>query len=138
MTEAEAHDEAREHYKAGLAAFGVNDHERAIVCYEQAIALRQDWDECLQALGIAQMRAGRLDDALATALRVTEMAPEDPLAFTSLSMIYQRRDQIDEAEAAQAKARLLSWKQELKENPNAPPPTDIDGPPGAGEMRVTQ
>ena len=45
------------------------------------------------------------------------------LAFTSLSMCLQRMNRIEEAEKAQAKARMLSWKQELKTNPNAPPPS---------------
>ena len=61
-----------------------------------------------------------------------EVDAEDPQAFTSLSMIYQRLDKIDDAEKAQAKARMLSWKQELKTNPNAPPPAD------AGGMNVVQ
>ncbi len=86
----------------------------------------QDVD-CLQALGMAQMKAGLLDEAIATAITVTEMAPEDPTAFTSLSMAYMRKQMIEEAEKAQAQARLLSWKQELKENPNAPPPMPSPG-----------
>jgi Flp pilus assembly protein TadD len=73
---------------------------------------------------MAQMHAGRLQDALASVLRLTEMTPGDPQAFTSLSMIYQRLDRIDDAEKAQATARMLSWKEELKTNPKAPPPKD--------------
>jgi hypothetical protein len=41
-------------------------------------------------------------------LKLTEMTPSDPQAFTSLSMIYQRLDRIEDAEKAQAKARMLS------------------------------
>ena len=37
-------------------------------------------------------------------------------------MFYQRKGLIPEAEKEQAKARMLNWKQELKTNPNAPPP----------------
>jgi Flp pilus assembly protein TadD len=72
---------------------------------------------------MAQMHAGLLQEALVNLERVTELAPEDPLAFTSLSMCLQRMDRIADAEKAQAQARLLSWKKELQTNPNAPPPS---------------
>ena len=50
------------------------------------------------------------------------MTPDDPFVYTSLSIFLQRQGKIPEAEAAAAKARMLSWKEELKKNPNAPPP----------------
>ena len=80
---------------------------------------------------MSQMNAGRLEPALATLEKLTGLVPQDPMGFTSLSMCLQRMDKIEEAEKAQAHARLLSWKQELKTNPSAPPPDD-------GPMRVQQ
>jgi tetratricopeptide (TPR) repeat protein len=118
-------DSALEHYKRGLAAYGKKDFAEAVAAYGRALELRPDWSDCLQALGMAQMNQGALDDALRTLTRVTELAPEDPLAFTSLSMVLQRLNRIDDAEKAQAQARLLSWKQELRTNPKAPPPSGI-------------
>ena len=115
---------AAEHYKLGLARYGEQKFVEAIEEYRQALELQPEWSDCLQALGMAQMHAGQLDEALATLIRVTELAPDDPLAFTSLSMAYQRKDRIDDAEKAQATARMLSWKQELKTNPDAPPPAN--------------
>ena len=109
-------------YRQGLALYGKRAYAEAIAAYERALAERPEWSDCLQALGMAQMHAGALQDALRNLERVTELAPEDPLAFTSLSMCLQRLDRIADAEKAQAQARLLSWKQELKTNPNAPPP----------------
>ena len=118
-------DPALEQYKRGLAAYGRKDFAEAVAAYGRALELRPDWSDCLQALGMAQMNQGTLDDALRTLTRVTELAPEDPLAFTSLSMVLQRLNRIDDAEKAQAQARLLSWKQELRTNPKAPPPSGI-------------
>ena len=115
-------DASLEHYKQGLALYGQKKYDEAVAAYGLALDERPDWSDCLQALGMAQMNAGRLQDALETLLRVTELAPEDPLAFTSLSMSYMRLERIEDAETAQAQARLLSWKQELKTNPNAAPP----------------
>lgn len=113
----------KELYLKGLSLYGQGKHADAIAAFESAFAADPKRAECLQALAMAQMHAGRLQDALASVLRLTEMTPGDPQAFTSLSMIYQRLDRIDDAEKAQAKARMLSWKQELKTNPNAPPPS---------------
>ena len=125
--------QAVEHYKNGLALYGEGKHLEAIEEYDQGLAERPDWSDLLQAKGMAQMNAGLHDDALATLQRVAELAPEDPLAFTSLSMAWLKKENIPEAEKAQATARMLSWKEELKANPDAPRPE-----PPPGEMKVNQ
>jgi Flp pilus assembly protein TadD len=114
---------AVEHYRAGLGHYGKRDYAAAIESYRKALAERPEWSDALQALGMAQMHAGLLQEALVNLERVTKLAPDDPLAFTSLSMCLQRLDRIADAETAQAQARLLSWKKELQTNPNAPPPS---------------
>lgn len=124
--------DVKEHYLAGLSFYGQGKHAEAIDAFEKALAIDESRAECLQALSMAQMHAGKLQDALTNVLRLTEMTPNDPQAFTSLSMIYQRMDKIEEAEKAQAKARMLSWKEELKTNPDAPPP---EAPPGMGVIQ---
>ena len=115
---------ALEHYKKGLALYGEGKYTLSIAEYDLALGIEPEWSDALQAKGMAQMHSGKLKEALETLKRVTEMAPEDPLAFTSLSMAYVRLENIEEAEKAQAQARLLSWKQELKTNPDAPRPDD--------------
>ncbi len=126
--------EALEHYKQGLGHYGKQEFAEAIAAYGRALELEPDWSDCLQALGMSQMNGGDLKAALETLTRVTELAPEDPLAFTSLSMCLQRMERIEDAEKAQAQARLLSWKQELKTNPGAPPPEPfVPGTPGGAE-----
>ncbi len=117
----------KELYLQGLSLYGQGKHAEAIQAFQAAFSADPKRAECLQALAMAQMHAGRLQDALESVLKLTEMTPEDPQAFTSLSMIYQRQDRIDDAEKAQAKARMLSWKEELKTNPKAPPPSTPGG-----------
>ena len=107
---------------AGLKLFGQNQFDAAIVEHEKALALRPDWTDVLNALATAQSKAGRHEAAVATIQRAIELNPNDPFAFTSLSIFLQRLGKIPEAESAAAKARLLNWKEELKKNPNAPPP----------------
>jgi Flp pilus assembly protein TadD len=58
---------------------------------------------------------GLLDDAIAVAQRLAELDPNDILAHTSLSILYQRKGMVPEAEAEANKARVLGWKQQLKE-----------------------
>lgn len=114
--------DAKSHYLAGLKHFGQNRFEEAILEHQQAIALRPDWTDAFNALATAQSKAGRHEEAVATIERAIELNPNDPFAFTSLSIFLQRMGKIPEAEAAGAKARMLNWKEELKKNPNAPPP----------------
>ena len=125
-------DDAKTHYLAGLKHFGANRHEDSIAEYRKALELKPDWAELYNAIATAESKLGRLDDAVATINKAIEINPNDAFFLTSLSIFLQRQGKIPEAEAAAAKARMISWKEELKKNPNAPPP----GP--AGSMNVVQ
>jgi tetratricopeptide (TPR) repeat protein len=125
-------DDAKTHYMAGLKHFGQNRFEEAIAEYTQALAIQPDWADVLNAVATAQSKLGRHEEAVATIERAIAINPNDAFSFTSLSIFLQRQGKIAEAETAAAKARMISWKEELKKNPNAPPP----GPPGG--MKVVQ
>jgi hypothetical protein len=56
----------------------------------------------------------RFDEAIEVAKRISDVDPDDVLAHTSLSVLYQKKGMIPEAEAEGAKARVLGWKQQLK------------------------
>ena len=135
-----------EHYKEGLGHFGQNRFAEAIECYNKALESDPDWVDVLHALAMSQMNLGDADTAIATGQRIVELDPDDAFAHTSLSIFYMRLSNDaekggDEAEAKRlielaekegAEARMISWKEELRENPDAPPP----GPPGS--MNVVQ
>ena len=121
-----------EHYKLGLKLYGQNKHREAIAEYERALAASPGWTEPMHGIALAHMHLGELEQAIAMGQKIVELDPNDAFAHTSLSMFYQRKGLIPEAEKEAAKARMISWKEELKKNPNAPPP----GPPGG--MHVQQ
>jgi Flp pilus assembly protein TadD len=56
----------------------------------------------------------RLDEAIAVAKRLEKLDPDDVLVHTSLSVLYQKKGMIPEAEEEGNKARILGWKQQLK------------------------
>jgi Tfp pilus assembly protein PilF len=58
---------------------------------------------------------GDLDAAIEVAQRLLQLDPEEVLAHTSLSILYQRKGMIAEAEAEALKAKLLGWKQQLQQ-----------------------
>jgi predicted Zn-dependent protease len=58
---------------------------------------------------------GDLDAAIELTKKYIAQEPEDILAYTNLSMFYQKKGMVPEAEAAGAEARRLDWKRQLKE-----------------------
>jgi len=69
----------------------------------------------LLGLAMAYADAKRFDEAIEQGKKLVELTPDDTLAHTSLSMFYQRKGMIPEAEAEGAKARVLDWKRQLAE-----------------------
>ncbi len=126
-------------YLEGLALFGKDDHEGAIVKYDESLAIDPEWTEAMHGKAMALMQLERFDEAIEIGQRIVELDPNDAFAHTSLSMFFQRKVMIEEAEAEGAKARMISWKEELKTNPDARPPGpagNLDGP--AGNLDVMQ
>ena len=119
--------EAKQHYKKGLGLFGDGKHAEAITEYERALALEPKWTDAMHALAMAHLQNGSVDEAIRVGKEIVELDPDDAFAHTSLSIFYQRKDMIEEAEKEAAKARMISWKEELKKNPNAPPPGPAGG-----------
>ena len=123
---------ADELYMEGMRLFGEGKNKEAIEVFAKCLEARPNWTEAMHGLAMAHMNNGTLDDAIRIGKEILEIDKNDAFAHTSLSMFYQRKGMIEEAEKEGAKARMLSWKEELKTNPNAPPP----GP--AGSMDVIQ
>jgi tetratricopeptide (TPR) repeat protein len=105
---------AEDHYYRALDLLAEGRLEEALAAYRQALDEQPDFTDALHGLAQACLRLGRPDEAIAACRRITELQPDDPLAFTGLSQAYHAKGLLAEAEAAGARARALSWKQQLK------------------------
>lgn len=81
--------------------------------FRQAIAADPGHIEAHHGLIRALCDAQQLEAATDAALALTALTPDDPLAYTSLSIVLQKAGRIPEAEAAAGRARILEWKQQL-------------------------
>jgi tetratricopeptide (TPR) repeat protein len=87
----------------------------AVKTYEEAIALDPDFADAWQGLALALNDLGRHEQAIEAGKKLCELTPDDVLAHTTLSRLYQAAGKIAEAEAEGGKARILDWKRQLKE-----------------------
>jgi tetratricopeptide (TPR) repeat protein len=86
----------------------------AVAGFRAAIVARPGFLDARHGLILALDAAGELDEGIAAALALIADEPDDVLAYTSLSILYQHAGKVPEAEAASAKAKILGWKMELQ------------------------
>jgi tetratricopeptide (TPR) repeat protein len=106
---------AEDHYYLALDLVSEGEQEQAIAEYQKSLAADPTFTEAMHGLARVFQDLERYDEAIAIATRMAELEPDDVLAHTSLSVLYQRKGMIPEAEAEANKARVLGWKQQLKE-----------------------
>ena len=106
---------AEDHYNKGMELFAEDKLDEAVACYRKALEEDSNYTDALHALAMTYGHQGKIDDAIETAKRLIEVAPENELAYTSLSIFYQQKGMIAEAEHVAAQGRTLSWKRQLAE-----------------------
>ena len=94
----------------------LGDLDSAVEKYRRCTEIDSDFADAWHALAMALMKLGRYAEAIPAALKNTELRPNDQLAWSSLSICYVRNRQIPEAEAAGAKARILSWGGKIRKD----------------------
>jgi len=114
MTDKNARQQAEEHYYAALDLVSEGERERALAEYEKSLSRDPAFTEAMHGMARCLQDLNRLDEAISVAKRITELDPDDILAHTSLSVLYQKKGMIPEAEDEGNKARVLGWKQQLK------------------------
>jgi tetratricopeptide (TPR) repeat protein len=111
----QAPQSAEDHYYAGIDFFGEGKLPQAIAEYTRALELDPKFSDALHGLAQAYHAQQDFDRTIETARHILALDPDDILAWTTISRAYQRKGMVPEAEEAGNKARLLGWKQQLKE-----------------------
>ena len=116
MSDANARQKAEDRYYAALDLMAEGKLDEAVAAYRESLAADPSFTEAMHGLARALQDLQRYDEAIGVARQITELDPDDVLAHTSLSVLYQKKGMIPEAEAEGAKARVLGWKQQLKKS----------------------
>ena len=112
---AHSHDpEAKALYKRGFDAFANDRHDEAIALYEQALRVDPALAIAWNGLSLAHRQKGDLAAAIEAGKRLVELEPDDALSHTNLSILYQRRGMIPEAEEEKAIAMQIQMKQQAR------------------------
>lgn len=106
---------AEDHYYAGLDHFAEGRYQDAIEEYRQALAIDPNLSDAMHGLARVLQDVERYDEAIDVARKITQLNPDDVLAHTSLSILFQKKGMINEAEAEANKARILGWKKQLQQ-----------------------
>jgi len=121
MSHETSRQDAEDNYYSALDHYAEGRLAEAIADYNAAITNDPTFLDAMHGLARAYQDSEDYDKAIAVANRIVELDPEDVLAHTSLSILYQRKGMVPEAEAEAAKARILGWKQQLKQGKPSQP-----------------
>jgi len=106
--------EAKALYRRGFEHFANDRHDEAIALYEQALKVDPALAIAWNGLSLAHRQKGDLEAAIAAGRRLIELEPDDALSHTNLSILYQRRGMIPEAEEEKAIAMQIQMKQQAR------------------------
>jgi tetratricopeptide (TPR) repeat protein len=110
-----ARQRAEESYYSALDHYAEGRVTEAIAEYNAAVSTDPTFVDAMHGLARAYQDSEEFDKAIEVANHIVALDPDDVLAHTSLSILYQRKGMVPEAEAEGAKARVLGWKQQLKQ-----------------------
>jgi Flp pilus assembly protein TadD len=110
MSEADARQKARQraedHYYSALDLMAEGDLSKAVAESQESLNADPTFTEAMHGLARALQDLERYDEAIAVAQQIAEIDPDDVLAHTSLSVLYQKKGMIAEAEAEGASAGM--------------------------------
>ncbi len=91
-------------YLQGMGLFAEDDLDGAIRTLEQAVEQDEKYGDALHALAMCHYHKKDYVKAVQWGKRLAEAEPDNPLAYTSLSMFYNAQGLIAKAEEMGAKA----------------------------------
>ena len=111
---------AQDLYHEGLDRLAEGDAAGAVQRLRHCLEVDPGMLDAMHGLIRALQEQGDFDGAIEVAQRLLQLDPEEVLAHTSLSILYQHKGMIAEAEAEALKAKLLGWKKQLQHSKAKP------------------
>ena len=108
---------AEDHYYSAIDHIAEGNLTAAIAAFRASLACDANFYDARHGLIRVLQDNGNLDGAILEARYLEEKDPDDVLVHTRLSILFQMKGMILEAEAEATKARVLGWKHELKNKP---------------------
>jgi Flp pilus assembly protein TadD len=102
-------------YHEGLDRLAEGDAAGAAQKLRDCLEVDPGMLDAMHGLIRALQEQGEFDAAIETAQRLLQLDPDEVLAHTSLSILYQHKGMIAEAEAEALQAKLLGWKRHLQQ-----------------------
>jgi tetratricopeptide (TPR) repeat protein len=99
---------AHEDYLQGMDHFGEDRMEEAISAFMRAVEAEPNHADSLHALAMCYYHQRDFDQAIAWGERYRAAEPDSPLPYTSLSMFFQAKGMIEEAEEMGAAAQRIA------------------------------
>jgi tetratricopeptide (TPR) repeat protein len=98
----------------GNTALAIGELQDAAKYFQQVVEQDPQFQDGWHALGMALYKLDRYPEAIDAGLRAAQLDPNNQFVWSSLSLAYNANKQKAEAEAAGAKARILSWGGKIK------------------------
>jgi tetratricopeptide (TPR) repeat protein len=93
----------------GNTALAIGELEDAAKFFQQVVEQDATYQDGWEALGMALYKMERYPEAIEALKRSAKLNPNGQFVWSSLSLAYNGNKQKAEAEAAGAKARIISW-----------------------------
>lgn len=99
-------EQARHLHERAVHRFSLGDDDRAIALLQQALRADPSLAEAGEALGVILGRTGRFHEAIDIFRQLEELAPDEPMVHTNLSLFYMKIGDRPEAERQRELATL--------------------------------
>lgn len=93
----------------GSTAIAIGELDEAAKCFQQVVEQDPQFQDGWIALCMALYKLDRYPEAIEAGKRAAQIDPNNQFVWSSLSLAFNANKQKLEAEAAGAKARIISW-----------------------------
>jgi predicted Zn-dependent protease len=98
----------------GHGALAIGELDEAVKYFKEVVEQDPQYQEGWIALCMTLYKLDRYEEAIVAGKRASQIDPNNQFVWSSLSLAYNANKQKVEAEAAGAKARIISWGGKVK------------------------